>query len=51
MCEKCQEIDVKVARYRRLLNAITDRLAIEGLKAAIRDLESEKVVLHPKPET
>ena len=49
MCEKCEDIDAKIARYRRLSRGVNDGATVQRLDALIADLESEKAVLHPKP--
>ena len=50
MCDRCDEIDAKIARYRNIANGINDRLMIERLVASVADLEREKIALHPTPE-
>lgn len=50
MCDKCDEIDGRIARYRRLSSAVTDKLALESLDKLVADLEFQKTLLHPKPE-
>jgi hypothetical protein len=50
MCEKCAEIDARMARYRSLRGAVTDKLTLEGIDRLIADLESQKIALHPKPK-
>jgi hypothetical protein len=50
MCEKCSEIDIRLARYRALSGAVTDRLALESIERLIADLEAQKAYLHPGPE-
>ena len=48
MCEKCVEIDKRIARYRRLLSGVSDQIAIDGAKRLIADLEAQKIALHPE---
>lgn len=50
MCEKCEEIDVRVARYRQLSADVNDDSVIALLKAFVADLEAEKTALHPEPD-
>jgi hypothetical protein len=50
MCEKCIEIDTRIARYREVSKFINDRLALDGIKSLIVDLETQKASLHPTPE-
>jgi hypothetical protein len=47
MCEKCEDIDVKIARYRRLSADVDDDTVITLVNAFIVDLEAEKAALHP----
>jgi hypothetical protein len=48
MCDKCNEIDEKIERYRRFTHAVADQDFVDRLNALIRDLEREKIALHPK---
>jgi hypothetical protein len=50
MCEKCQELDEKIARYRRMSDDVDDKNVVALLSGFIADLESEKVGLHPVPD-
>lgn len=50
MCAQCDEIDAKVARYRRLASGITDQRMIDHLTAFMADLMTEKNALHPGTE-
>jgi hypothetical protein len=50
MCDKCVELDGKIEHYRRLLPMITDQQTIDGIKALIERMETQKTVLHPKQE-
>jgi hypothetical protein len=45
MCEKCNELDDKIARYKRLAVQITDKLTLDGIDQLISRLKSEKVDL------
>jgi hypothetical protein len=49
LCEKCKDIDDKMARYRRLSRAVNDKPVMESLDRLIADLELEKAALHPNP--
>lgn len=49
MCEQCNQIDIKIARYRRLANGAADKPMIEHLRAFIAGLEAERGRLHPEP--
>jgi hypothetical protein len=48
MCEKCVEIDKKIERYRVLIAGVTDKLALDGLKELIDQMEAQKAALHPE---
>jgi hypothetical protein len=48
MCDKCSEIDKTIERYRRILLAIGDQVTIDRVREVIRDLEAQKVALHPE---
>lgn len=47
MCERCDEIDEKIERYRRIIQHILDRDFNQRAKALIAELEIEKGTLHP----
>jgi hypothetical protein len=47
MCDKCQELEKKIERYRRLAFSINDRLTIDRFNQLIKDAEAEKAKLHP----
>jgi hypothetical protein len=48
MCDKCVEIDKKIARYRRILLSIGDQVTADRTKELITDLEAQKAALHPE---
>jgi hypothetical protein len=47
MCEKCQELEKKIERYRRIAFSINDQLTIDRLNQLIKDTEAESAKLHP----
>jgi hypothetical protein len=47
MCEKCANIDRKIAHYRGLTVAIGDRLTVDRINALIEELQTQKAALHP----
>ena len=49
MCDKCSELNEKIARYRRISNFVTDKLTLEGIRGLIGRYEAEKRELHPEP--
>jgi hypothetical protein len=48
MCEKCDKIDITMARYRRLSDQIADQQTHEAAKVLLAKLEAEKLSLHPR---
>ena len=48
MCEKCKEIDERIAHYLRIMKHITDQQFSDRAKALIAKLELEKAALHPE---
>jgi hypothetical protein len=50
MCDKCVELDGKIEHYRRLSFSMTDQQTIDGIKALIEKMETQKATLHPKKE-
>jgi len=48
MCERCEEIDKTIERYRRIIDQILDRDFNDRAKQMIAELEAEKAVLHPE---
>ena len=49
MCEKCVELDKKIAHYRRLSLIIIDQQTIDGINKLIEKMRAEKVALHSNP--
>lgn len=48
MCEKCEEIDQKLTRYRFMSRWVTDPKTLEALAVLIAKYEVEKRALHPE---
>ena len=48
MCDKCDDIDKKVRRYRSYLTKITDQQFQVGVTKLIADLIAQKATLHPE---
>ena len=46
MCDKCQELEKKIERYRRLAFSINDQPTIDQLNQVVKNLEAEKIKLH-----
>jgi hypothetical protein len=47
MCEKCNEIDETIARYKRLKGQISDPQLTEAADLLLENLEAERLALHP----
>ena len=48
MCEKCEELDVKIKRYRRISMRINDTQMLESIAILIAEYEAQKKALHPE---
>lgn len=48
MCEKCDAIDVRIDRCRRLAASVSDKLIVDRIMDLILKLEAEKAALHPR---
>lgn len=46
MCQRCTEIEARIARHRQQLVDVDDPTAIALTELVIADLEAEKVQLH-----
>jgi hypothetical protein len=46
VCELCEKIDARIARYRELSRAIRDKQALESIDRIIADLDAQKRSLH-----
>ncbi|MBN8987403.1 MAG: hypothetical protein J0H42_04105 [Rhizobiales bacterium] len=46
MCEKCDEIDKTIERYRQIQRRVLDQQLIEGTEKLIAELEADKAALH-----
>jgi len=46
MCDRCQELETKIERFRRLALAINDPLTIDRFIQLISDTKAEKTKLH-----
>jgi hypothetical protein len=47
MCEKCDEIDKTIERYRQIKRSILDQITVERAQELIAELEAQKAALHP----
>ena len=50
MCEKCDDIDAKIIRYKRLASQINDKILNDGIAQLIEKVLAEKASLHPAPD-
>jgi len=50
MCDKCVELDRKIAQYQRLWSRITDQPTLDGIKELIAKMKAQKAALHPEQE-
>jgi hypothetical protein len=48
MCEKCIEIDRKIARLKDLALLILDQRTIDGIDKLIAEQKAQKIELHPE---
>jgi hypothetical protein len=47
MCDKCDEIETALERYRRLKGQINDQQMLDSATRLIAELEADKIALHP----
>jgi hypothetical protein len=50
MCEKCTELESKVAHYREMATRIQDDLTLEGITRLIAEAIAKMAALHPTRE-
>lgn len=50
MCDRCDDLDKKIAQYRRLSEAIGDLTTIDRFREIVWKMQAEKVALHPAVE-
>lgn len=48
MCDKCQELEKKIERYRGIVFSINDGATFDQFNPLIKDPEAEKAKLHPQ---
>jgi hypothetical protein len=48
MCERCVELDGKIAHMRLLAVRVTDKITLEGFAILIDQYQSQKRLLHPE---
>jgi len=47
MCARCDDIDAKIIRYKRIASQLNDQLVQDGLAGLLEKMEAEKASLHP----
>jgi hypothetical protein len=50
MCDKCVELDGKIAHYERLCKSILDQLTIDRINELVKQIKAQKAALHPEQE-
>jgi hypothetical protein len=51
MCDKCVEFDKKIERCRRLSSLLADQITIDRINALIKELQTQKIELHPEQKS
>jgi uncharacterized protein YlaI len=46
MCEQCDQIEEKIAQYKRLRNQIADRQTLDAAERLLIELAARKAALH-----
>jgi hypothetical protein len=47
LCEKCQELEKKIERFRLIMERVPDAQLAERITRLIKEAEAEKAALHP----
>lgn len=47
MCDTCNQLDERIAHYRKVMSAMIDQLTIDRIAALVAELEAQKASLHP----
>ena len=50
MCEKCGEIDLRIAHYKFIASRINDRIALDGIAELIEAALAKKTAIHCEPQ-
>lgn len=50
MCARCDEIDAKIIRYKRIASQLDDEILLDGLAELLEKLAAEKASLHPEQD-
>jgi hypothetical protein len=50
MCDRCEELDKKIAHYRQIIARVLDPLLTEGVGKMIEEMEAQKATFHPEQQ-
>ena len=50
MCNKCDEIDKTILRYRNIQRRMLDQMLVDGAQKLIDGMETDKRALHPEKQ-
>ena len=50
MCDKCKELDEKIAHYRQIIARVPDPLLNERDGTMIEEMEAQKATFHPEQQ-
>ena len=50
MCDKCAELEGRIAHYERVSASVTDLTTVGRIKELVERLRAEKAALHPEQE-
>ena len=50
MCNKCAELDNRIARYRRIAFGIADQQVLDGVVDLIEQITAEKAAINCAPQ-
>jgi hypothetical protein len=48
MCDRCLQVDDKIAHYRRISQYVTDQFTRDRLEKLFDEMRAEKLALHPE---
>jgi hypothetical protein len=48
MCEKCNDLDQKIERYREMASRVNDQMTTKGIDELVAELIAKKAELHPE---
>ena len=50
MCDKCAELDKKIAHFKDLASRLVDPQTVEGANKLIKEMQAQKAALHPEQQ-